>query len=147
MLRRIFIIIILIGTSTHSYAQENIDEDEMVGFACYYSGSSSKVVAKIERKVKRKGYKSIARLLDSENNAERYMAVIVLERLSSLNKYQLTETEKQLIVEIKGSEELVSVCSGCMYFAKLELRELFSGNIYMHPESWLNYHINEDSNR
>lgn len=134
-------ILFLIGILSGMNAQDNVDKNEMVGFACYFAGQPSKTVKKITTKLNKKKYSSIAKLLTSNNNAERYLAVISLERLAELNKYVLNETEKKLITEIKQSDELVSVCSGCTYFEKVSLKELLGKEKKLFAKNWLNINI------
>jgi len=133
----LFLFVIL----TFANAQENIDKNEMVGFACYFEGSQSKTVKKVTEKLENKKYKSISKLLTSKNNAERYMAVITLEKLSELNKYKLNENEKNLIAGIKQSNELVSICSGCTYFEKVPLKEILKKEKILFAQNWLNYYF------
>jgi DNA gyrase/topoisomerase IV subunit A len=138
MRTKILTIVFLIGILSGINAQDNLDKNEMVGFACYFAGQPSKTVEKITKKLNNKKYNSIAKLLTSENNGERYMAVISLEQLTELNKYKLNETEKNLITEIKQSEELVSICSGCTYFEKISLKELLTEKKKLFAKNWLN---------
>jgi DNA gyrase/topoisomerase IV subunit A len=138
MRTKILTIVFLIGILSGINAQDNLDKNEMVGFACYFAGQPSKTVEKITKKLNNKKYNSIAKLLTSENNGERYMAVISLEQLTELNKYKLNETEKNLITEIKQSKELVSICSGCTYFEKISLKELLTEKKKLFAKNWLN---------
>ena len=117
---------------------------EMIGFACYFNGEPSKTVKRITRKLKMKNYKYVARMLNSNNNAERYMAVIVLEKLAELNEYYLTESNKKHITEVKQSTELVSVCSGCTYFDKVELKKMFESELLLLAQNWLNYNFKKE---
>ncbi|WP_394908070.1 hypothetical protein [uncultured Mesonia sp.] len=131
----------LIGILSGMNAQDNVDKNEMVGFACYFAGQPSKTVKKVTTKLNNKKYNSIAKLLTSDNTAERYLAVISLEQLAELNKYNLNETEKNLIAEIKQSDELVSICSGCTYFEKVSLKELLTEKKKLFAKNWLNRNI------
>jgi hypothetical protein len=138
MRTKIITIVFLIGILSGINAQDNVDQNEMVGFACYFAGQPSKTVEKVTKKLNTEKYNSIAKLLTSDNNAERYMAVISLEKLAELNKYKLNETEKNLISEIKKSDELVSICSGCTYFEKVSLKELLTEKKKLFAKNWLN---------
>ena len=138
MRSKILTIVFLIGILSGMNAQDNVDQNEMVGFACYFAGQPSKTVEKVTKKLNTKKYNSIAKFLTSDNNAERYMAVISLEKLAELNKYKLNETEKNLISEIKKSDELVSICSGCTYFEKVSLKELLTEKKKLFAKNWLN---------
>ena len=131
----------LIGFLSLTNAQSTVDKDEMVGFACYFAGKQSKTVKKVTRKLENKNYKWIAEKLNSDNNAERYMSVITLEKLNELKKYELTEKDKKLIEKIKKSTELVSVCSGCTFFQKIELKDMFTDEMLTMANNWLNYNF------
>lgn len=128
----------LIGILSIANAQDNVDQNEMVGFACYFSGKPSKTVEEFTKKLKNKNYKWITKQLTSKNNAERYMAVITLEKLTELKKYEINETDKKLIEEIKQSDELVSICSGCTYFEKVPLKEILTEKNRLFAQNWLN---------
>jgi len=141
MRTKILTIIFLIGILSFVNAQENVDKNEMVGFACYFAGQPSKTVEKYTKKLNSKNYKWISKRLESENKAEKYMSVITLEKLTELGKYKLNETELNLIAEIKESAELVSVCSGCTYFQKVELKNMFTDEMLTMANNWLNYNF------
>jgi hypothetical protein len=144
MRTKILTIVFLIGILSVLYAQDNVDKNEMVGFACYFEGSQSKTVEKYTRKLENKNYNWISKKLHSENNAEKYMSVITLEKLTELEKYEPTQTVLNLIAEIKKSTELVSVCSGCTYFQKVELKNMFTDEMITMASNWLNYNFKLD---
>lgn len=144
MRTKILTIVFLIGILSVVNAQDNVDKNEMVGFACYFEGSESKTVEKFAEKLKSENYKWISKKLNSKNNAEKYMSVITLEKLTELGKYKLTQTELNLIAEIKKSTELVSVCSGCTYFQKVELKNMFTDEMLTMGSYWLNYNLKAD---
>ena len=103
MRTKILTIVFLIGILSVVNAQDEVDKNEMVGFACYFEGSESKTVEKFAKKLKSENYKWIAKKLNAENNAEKYMSVIILEKLTELDKYKLNQTELNLIAKIKKS--------------------------------------------
>jgi mRNA-degrading endonuclease RelE of RelBE toxin-antitoxin system len=144
MRTKIITIVFLIGILSVVNAQDNVDKNEMVGFACYFEGSESKTVEKFAKKLKDENYKWISKKLNSDNNAEKYMSVITLEKLSELGKHKLNQTELNLISEIKKSTELVSVCSGCTYFQKVELKNMFTDEMMTMGSYWLNYNLKTD---
>jgi len=137
----IYIFTIFVFISNSAIAQDNVDKNEMVGFACYFAGTPSKTVEKYIQKLNNENYKWISKKLNSENNAEKYMSVITLEKLNKLGKYKLNKTELTLIAEIKQSEELVSICSGCTYFEKVSLKELLTKKKKLFAKNWLNKNI------
>ena len=144
MRTKIITIVFLIGIFSVTNAQENVDKNEMVGFACYFAGQPSKTVKKYTQKLNSKNYKWVSKKLHSENNAEKYMSVITLEKLTELEKYELTQTELNLIAKIKKSPDLVSVCSGCTYFQKVELKDMFTDEMMTMASNWLNYNFKTD---
>ncbi len=144
MRTKILTIVFLIGILSVVNAQDNVDKNEMVGFGCYFDGSQSKTVEKYSRKLDSENYNWISKKLTSNNNAKRYMSVITLEKLTELGKYKLNEAELKLIAEIKISTELVSVCSGCTYFAKVELKNMFTEEMLTMGNYWLNYKLKSE---
>ena len=141
---KILTIVFLIGILSVVNAQENVDKNEMVGFACYFAGQPSKTMEKYTQKLNSENYKLISKRLESENKTEKYMSVITLEKLTELGKYNLTETELNLISEIKQSDELVSICSGCTYFEKVSLKELLTEKKKLFAKNWLNRNFKTD---
>lgn len=81
----------------------------------------------------------MVKLLDSENNAERFLAVIVCERLTELNKINLTQASKEKIEKIYSSTEMVSVCSGCAYWDTLSLKDILKteNKMRISANNWL----------
>jgi hypothetical protein len=134
-------IVLILCTKTLLLAQDNVDVNNMVGFGCYYEGRLSKPVVKVTKELKKRNYKAVARLLNSNNNAERFMAVITLERLAASGKYVLSEKEKELISGIKESDEDISVCSGCTYFDTVPLKKMFSQDFQLFAANWLEHNI------
>ena len=118
------ILILTFLLSFSGFAQDNINPKKLIGFGCYAGGTSSDIVNDVTFAIYDKNYKKVIKKLKSKNPAERFMAVIVAERLSDLDKYQLTETDKEFIKKAYESTDLVSVCSGCTYFDQIELKKL-----------------------
>ena len=125
-MKNVFLLLLLTFIGVSACAQNGVNPRKMVGFGCYYHGEASATVKQVTKLVRDKNYKFIPNLLTSRNNAERYMAVITLERLDSLDLYELHEDEIEKINKVKTSDELVSICSGCTYFDKVSLRKLFA---------------------
>ena len=144
--KAIFIVLLLFGQVGFINGQDNVDHDEMVGFACYYGGQPSKTVKKVTKKLKNKNYKAIKKMLTSANNAERYMAVITLEKLHDLKAVKLYDNDYENIDLIKNSNEIVSVCSGCVSFYKTELRRLFEPEMKKFSHNWLEYNFKDFKN-
>lgn len=134
-----FILLMVIPSIGNS--QGDIDVNEMVGFGCYEDGSQSKSVEKVSRLIDKSKFNSIIKLLDSDNNAERFLAVTVLEKLSDLGKINLTKKLRGKIAEIYNSDRIVSVCSGCIYWDKLTLKAVLEegNNMRVAADYWLDY--------
>lgn len=142
---RIAILILNFLLSSIGFAQNNINPKELIGFGCYSDGTSSDVVNDVTIDLNENNYKKVINKLKSKNPAERYLAVIVAERLTELNKYELTEIDKGLIKKAYESNDLVSVCAGCTYFNRIELKKLLSKEkenfMWSYAEFWLEEQI------
>lgn len=143
MNRLIFIYILIQITCIEQLrAQDNVTDNEVVGFDCYYGGRQTKTVEKFTRHLKQNNYKTISNLLTSDNPGDRYLAVIALQRLSKTGKYVLSTKETTLISKIKNSKDHVPVCSGCVYFDTLSLQALFSNEqLLQSSKTWLDHNI------
>jgi hypothetical protein len=138
---RVLLLICVLCYSANSFAQEEIDETKMVGFACFYEGRETKVVNRFGSLLKQKKYSRIRRMLKSTNTAEKFMAVICLERLSTNGEVIISLEEKSLIEQLRKSTELVAVCSGCFPNPGIELRNAFNSDILWRATSWLDGHL------
>lgn len=142
---RLSILIFAILLSSLGFGQKKNETKELIGFGCYEGGSSSAIVNEITFDIDSGNFKKVIRKLNSKISAERFMAVIVAERLSELNKYELSDREKELIKEAYESEDLVSVCSGCSYFDSNPLKSLLlkdKGNIIRtEAQYWLDEYL------
>src|SRR5689334_14518183 len=119
---KILLTVLLSGVvAVSTSAQHDPKMRYTVGFSCYVQGESSKPVQKVSDLLKRRDYKKIATLLESDNNAERYLAVVSIERLAQVGRYILNQEERKLISNIRRSEDPVYVCSGSTYFDKMKL--------------------------
>ena len=135
-----FIIILLSFLSiTTAKAQSGLNSDEMVGFACAYAGSPSKTVDKVSKLIDKEEYQTIIKLLDSKNNAERFLAVIICEKLIELKKLTSTKEMSAKILDIYNSNDKVSVCSGCTYWDTMTLKNILlkSNHIRVSAQFWL----------
>lgn len=138
-MKRLFTWTFLMIFSIIGYAQSNVDVNEMIGFGCYEDGSQSIPVQKVSRLIDKEKYTTIVNLLDSENNAEKFLAVIVCEKLIELNKLTQTQELKEKISAIYKSKGMVSVCSGCVYRDKLTLENILQkeNNMRISANYWL----------
>jgi hypothetical protein len=139
MKRIIITLIFLIGISVNGNSQSKINFNEMVGFGCGFAGIKSKPVQKVSKLIDKEKYDSIVQLLYSENNAEKFLAVIVCEKLIELNKLNSSKELNEKISIIYKSTDRVSVCSGCTYWDKLTLAKVLDNNNNMRKSAnqWL----------
>jgi len=134
---RLVYTLLLIITVMPVDAQDKTNFKTMVGFGCYFEGRPSESVIKVTKMLQNKKYQAIAVLLNSKNQAEKYLAVISIERLAKLEKYEPNESGRLLIANAKKSNELVSVCSGCTYFEEVPLSVLLSEQNALGSDYWL----------
>ncbi len=99
-----------------------------IGFSCSFSGMQSKEVKNMSKMIAQLEYDKILELLDSGNNAEKYLAVLVLEKFEKWKKIKLNKIEKLKVFEIYNSKEPVFVCAGRTYQKFIPLHILFSEN-------------------
>jgi hypothetical protein len=137
IMRAIVIIFFLTCLTDLASGQDNVNVKEMVGFGCYYAGQPLEAVIKLTNMLHEKKYNDISDLLKSGNGAEKYLAVISLEKLSNIGQYQLSQPEKDLIEKIRKSKQKVSVCSGCMYFDKVSMKSMFSEDNFLGSNWWI----------
>lgn len=122
---------LLIGISISGNAQSDIDYNEMVGFGCGFAGEQSKSVQKVSKLIDKEKYDSIIQLLDSDNNAERFLAVVVCEKLIELNKLTPSKELQDKISIVSKSNDRVFVCSGCTYWDRLTLTKMLENDSSM----------------
>ena len=143
-MRALLTIMLTFFLSLSTIAQDNVNLKEMVGFGCYYDGKSTKTVVKVTKLLKTKNYKGISKMLTSGNNGEKYLAVISLQRLADNGQYNLSDNEKDLIAKAKLSDDIISVCSGCTYFAKVPMKTILTEDNFIGSKYWLDRIINKD---
>jgi hypothetical protein len=143
VIARTLLFSVVFCASLTTFAQDDLDENKMVGFACFFEGRETKLVSRFAKNLKRKQYDSIKKMLTSENNAERLMAVLCLERLNEVGRVTLHADEKLLIEKIKTSSDLVDVCSGCVPNPSIPLSSVFHSNILWGSTGWLERNIKE----
>lgn len=124
MKHNVLITLLFFATSTF-FAQNNVDTESMIGFGCSSSGEQSESVQKFSKLLAKHKYQRVTEFLNSKNTAEKALAAFVCEKLNDLGKITLSIDNLKQIQNIKKSEELVSVCSGCTYFDKIPTKNLF----------------------
>ena len=124
-MKKIVALIFILANINFASSQENIEIIPTLGFACYEDGGQTKAVGKFSILIKKQNYKAIRKSLSSKKSEEKFLAVVTLEKLEYLKKVELSEVEKQRIIEIRNSNQLITVCSGCIYFEELSLKNAF----------------------
>jgi len=144
-MKKILIFLFVISVISIGKAQ-GVNDNEMIGFNCYFSGDPSKTVQKVSQLIDKEKYKTIVKLLDSDNNAERFLAVVVCEKLTELKKLTMTPKLKEKIAEIYNSNEIVSVCSGSTYSGNLALKKVLEkeNNIRILANFWIGYKFKQE---
>jgi hypothetical protein len=127
--------------SLSTFAQDYIDENKMVGFACFYEGRETKVVSRFSKLLFYRRYDKMKQMLTSKNTAEQFMAVLCLERLDSIGRVTITPEEQILFDNIRNSSELVAVCSGCFPNPGIPLKQAFTMDMLWDAPRWLERHI------
>jgi hypothetical protein len=138
------IFILLTLTTSLVFGQDNVDKRKMVGFGCYFAGQPTKTVEGVTELLLKKKYKAISDLLKSGHVGEKFLATVSLEKLAALGQYELSDNERELIKKIKISGDKVSVCSGCTYFDKVSIKEMFSEDNFLGSNWWIEKILNPD---
>lgn len=117
-----------------------IDENSLIGFACYSSGRKSKPVTEINKLLLSKDYSGIREKLYSKSVAERYLATVVCQRLEQKKTLSLTQTDQHQIEKNKNSDEKITICSGCTNEEEMRMKALFSSETFLsdYLKDWLN---------
>ena len=87
---------------TVSVPLRKLDKSNLIGFACYSSGMTSKPIETFTKLLETENYDEIKRKLSAESAAERYLATIVCKKLEkeniiSLSNENLKQIEKNMI--------------------------------------------------
>jgi len=131
----------------HLSAQPKLEQSGFLAFICGNAGTSSGVVDLVTELLKEKEYDEVVDLLCSSNPAVRYLAVIAVERLVELDRYTLTDSDKEHIRQARLSRDQVSVCGGCTCFETIRLRALLAGEetclIHANSRNWVKRYIPE----
>jgi hypothetical protein len=141
-MKPVLIFLLLTLTTSCLFGQDNVNEKKMVGFGCYFGGQPTKTVNDVTELLLKKKYKAISELLKTGHGGEKYLATVSLEKLAALGRYELSDNEKELIKKIKTSDAKVSVCSGCTYFDKVSLKNMFSENNFLGSDWWIEKILN-----
>ena len=119
---------------------EKIDYNNVIGFACYESGSMTKPVKFFYDLIHNKNYVKVKEKLYSSVPAEKYLATILCEKLENKKSLKITIQEENQIKNNKSSKELVLTCTGCTNSDEVVLSDLlkFEQNYFTEQlEEWL----------
>jgi len=115
------------------------DNENTIGFACGFSGTSSEAVASISYLAENKKYETLKSALYKGTPAKRYLASLVCKRLEENKKLSLNPGERLQLNQNINSEEQVHTCSGCTYFEQQSLKTLNSDEFFNREiDEWLN---------
>lgn len=119
---------------------KNIDENSLVGFACYYSGRKSQPVKNITKILENKKYEELKKKIFSNKPAEKYLATLACIKLLEKDKIKLNNMELNQIDENKRSEVKIYFCGGCTKAENYKLSQLFSKKTEFtsEVENWYN---------
>ena len=96
----------------------------MLGFACGGAGSSTKSVSKVYNYISEKKFGKVVKLLYSKNTAEKFLAIVMCEKLAEMKKIELTQKDLETIKKSYDSNEVVYVCGGCTFTGNLKMSVL-----------------------
>jgi|GEM_PF-6118907 len=140
--KRLIILLFFLSKFTIAQMQNN----NVVGFACYSSGSSTEKVSYFENLLNQKNIDSVSYYLTSKNSEEKYLSTIIMEKMNSEGKLTLSINQKLIIEQYYSSNDKVSICDGCNFNQKIELNLLLKPNelikdihkfFYRKKEKWL----------
>lgn len=117
-----------------------IDENSLVGFACYFEGRRSEPVENITKILERKNYVELKKKISSNKPAEKYLASFACIKLSEKKIITLNSIELSQIEENKKSDLEIYFCSGCTEKENYKLSQLFTEKIEFtkEVEDWFN---------
>jgi hypothetical protein len=96
----------------------------MLGFTCGGAGSSTKSVSKVYNYISEKKYGKVLKLLSSKNTAEKFLAIVMCEKLAEMKKLELTQKDSEIIKKAYDSDELIYYCGGCTFTGNLKMSVL-----------------------
>jgi hypothetical protein len=117
--------LLIVFISLPALSQQS-DWDKTLGYYCGYSGSGTPAVKKVAMLLADENYKSLVKLLYSENPAENFLAIIVCKRLDHLKIISLSAKDLQRITGLFKSQEIVPTCGGCTERGEVKLSELLA---------------------
>lgn len=130
------VVVTLFIVSGNLCAQNTDISKLMVGFTCGFGGKPTTLVTDMTTLIKEKKYPQIVSLLNSKNSGEVFLAVITIDRITTLGLYTLSKEENLLISKVKLTPYLIYFCSGCMPDQKT-MKELLLSQENNGAKEWL----------
>ena len=130
--------IFLLSTS-NLFSQQDVGNEQMLSFGCGYTGRQSLAVWSTASLLDSLDYEGIINKLKSKNRAEQFLSVLVCERLDKKGIIQLNKEQKDQILKLRNSDDLIPVCSGCTYRDEVSFKNLLNkkNRIRKDANSWL----------
>ena len=119
---------------------KKIDENSLVGFACYYSGRKSKPVENITELIEKKKFEELKKKIISNKPAEKFLATFACIKLLEKGIIKLNNNELIQINENKLSDVEIYSCGGCTEAENYKLSKLLSEKteFISEVENWFN---------
>lgn len=142
------LLLIILFSGLIANAQNPIKDKNLIGFACFYSGTESKTVQKFARLLEKQKYKKIIQLLDAKTPAKQCLSAFICLELEKNNRIALSESKKLKVLQITKSDSIIKVCSGCTVLDKVRIRDFFDKNhsTYMIEDAkiWLKNYVAQE---
>lgn len=122
---KLIISIIVSLLSFLTYSQQK-NSNTILGFACGGTGNATKAVHNVYQTMVEKKFQEVTKLLYSKSPAEKFLAVIICEKLAEKRKIELTQKDLDKIKNLYHSDELVHVCGGCTFEGSLKMSVLLN---------------------
>lgn len=129
--------------TSNLFSQEIQLDENLVGFSCGGNGKPTKLVQEITELINSKKYEEIESYLNSKNASKMYLSIIVLERLSELEMYDLSENTQKVIKKNKDSPFVVMNCYGCL-IEYTTMKTMFSTDNFIGSKKWIEKNIISD---
>lgn len=114
-MKSIFLIVLCLGLAVPSFSQDYPETEPVIGFGCGFIGAPTGPINVFQLMLDAKDYEAIRTRLFSENNAEKFLAVMTCKQLIDRELISLTETERMVIIKLEQSQDPIGLCSGCIY--------------------------------
>ena|SRR5690606_5903934 len=124
MYRNIIFTTLIYCLSYSGFSQVKSDYDE-IGFHCSYGGIPTESVKKIQNLIQNKKFPEIIYLMESSNNAEKFLASMVYLELCREEAVMPDPNVVLNAEHILNSDVKIAVCSGCTYYEQFTMKELF----------------------